>query len=240
MVTCGIGNISVAKMPLMAPQYLMLKLPPPTRQQGTPLSEGCFPLVAVYRSSVKACPEDVGNFRQYVSRCIDPRKGSSVNAQPGCSHSSMVHASRCYPAFAMPYMGEIRQKSYTVGLMELRQSTTPLPEITFLNQDEVRRLFAVIQDKRDRALFQLAYHHGLRASEVSLLQRDDIHANQSRIYIHRLKGSIAKTYPIQPEDLRLIPGLDAEVWRVGRHPEGEATISYSATCDCGAFTRRRG
>jgi site-specific recombinase XerD len=88
--------------------------------------------------------------------------------------------------------------------MEPRQDAAPLPEITFLTQDGVRRLFAVITGKRDRALFQLAYHHGLRASEVSLLQRADVHALQGRIYIPRVKGSIAKTYPMQPEDLRLI------------------------------------
>ena len=127
--------------------------------------------------------------------------------------------------------------------MEPRQDATPPPEITFLTQDEVRRLFAVITGKRDRALFQLAYHHGLRASEVSLLQRDDIHEKQGRIYIPRVKGSIAKTYPLQPEDLRLVRaylrtreddspylfissawyplgtpvvlGLDAEVWQAG-------------------------
>jgi integrase len=79
--------------------------------------------------------------------------------------------------------------------MEHREETTP-PEVTFLTQDEVRRLLEVITDKRDRALFPLAYHHGLRASEVSLLQRADVHDKQGRIYIPRVKGSIAKTYPI--------------------------------------------
>jgi site-specific recombinase XerD len=88
--------------------------------------------------------------------------------------------------------------------MKPRQDATPPPDITFLTQDEVRRLFVVITSKRDRALFQLAYHHGLRASEVSLLQRDDIHEKQGRIYIPRVKGSIAKTYPMQPEDVRLV------------------------------------
>jgi len=43
--------------------------------------------------------------------------------------------------------------------MKPRQDATPLPKITFLTQDEVRRLLAVITGKRDRALFQLAYHH---------------------------------------------------------------------------------
>src|SRR2546422_4645416 len=86
--------------------------------------------------------------------------------------------------------------------MKLRQDATPPPEITFLTQDEVRRLFAVITGKRDRALFPLAYHHGLRASEVFLLRREDINTRQGRIYIPRVKGSIAKTYPRQPENLR--------------------------------------
>jgi integrase len=81
----------------------------------------------------------------------------------------------------------IRQNSYTVGRMEPHQNAIPCPEITFLTQDEVRRLFAVITGKRDRALFQLAYHHGLRASEVSLLQRADVHEKQGRIYIPRVK-----------------------------------------------------
>ena len=74
--------------------------------------------------------------------------------------------------------------------------------MTFLTQEEVRRLFAVIMDKRDRALFQLAYHHGLRASAVSLLQREDLNTQQGRIYIPRVQGSIAKTSPLQPEDVR--------------------------------------
>jgi integrase/recombinase XerD len=86
--------------------------------------------------------------------------------------------------------------------MDPRPDKTPASELTFLTQDEVRQLFAVITGPRDRALFPLAYHHGLRASEVSLLQCQDIHARQGRIYIPRVKGSISNTYPLQPEDLR--------------------------------------
>jgi integrase/recombinase XerD len=88
--------------------------------------------------------------------------------------------------------------------MDPRPDTTPAPELTFLTQDEMRRLLATITGTRDRALFPLAYHHGLRASEVSLLQRDDIHSQQGRIYIHRVKGSVSKTYPLQPDDWRRI------------------------------------
>ena len=71
--------------------------------------------------------------------------------------------------------------------------------IIFFTQDECKRLFAVITSKRDRALFRLAYRHGLRASEVGLLQRTDLDMKQGRITIHRLKGSHSGIYPIQPD-----------------------------------------
>ena len=39
---------------------------------------------------------------------------------------------------------------------------------------------------------------------MALLQRDDLHAKQGRIDIPRVKGSIAKTSPLQPDDLRCL------------------------------------
>src|SRR5881296_2828051 len=76
--------------------------------------------------------------------------------------------------------------------------------INFLTQDELRQLFKVIHSKRDKAIFLVAYRHGLRASEIGLLQRADVDAKQGRISIHRLKGSISGVYPIQPDVLKAI------------------------------------
>jgi integrase len=76
--------------------------------------------------------------------------------------------------------------------------------IHFLTQDELRRLFKVIKSKRDKAIFLVAYRHGLRASEIGLLQRADLDAKQGRISIHRLKGSISGIYPMQPDVLKAI------------------------------------
>ena len=36
--------------------------------------------------------------------------------------------------------------------------------ITFLTQEEMQRLFSVIKDKRDRAIFAVAYRHGLSST----------------------------------------------------------------------------
>jgi type 1 fimbriae regulatory protein FimB len=76
--------------------------------------------------------------------------------------------------------------------------------IHFLTQDELRRLFKVIRSKRDKAIFLVAYRHGLRASEIGLLQRADVDAKQGRISIHRLKGSISGIYPMQPDVLKAV------------------------------------
>ena len=46
--------------------------------------------------------------------------------------------------------------------------------IKFLTLDELARLFVVTRaNARDRALFLLAYRHGLRASKVGVLRIDD-------------------------------------------------------------------
>ena len=52
---------------------------------------------------------------------------------------------------------------------------SPSETIRFLTLDETARLFRAIgPHRRDRALFLIAYRHGLRASEVGLLRVEDI------------------------------------------------------------------
>lgn len=63
--------------------------------------------------------------------------------------------------------------------------------IKYFTLEEIKKLFSAIKDKRDKALFLLAYRHGLRASEVALLQLSDIDFKTGRIKIHRLKGSLS-------------------------------------------------
>lgn len=76
--------------------------------------------------------------------------------------------------------------------------------IKFLTLDETKRLFSVIKDKRDKAIFLVTYRHGLRASEVGLLQTNDIDFKGMRITIHRLKGSKSGVYPMQADEARAL------------------------------------
>jgi site-specific recombinase XerD len=73
--------------------------------------------------------------------------------------------------------------------------------IQFLTQAELRAFLRVITWKRDRALFLIAYRHGLRASEVGLLHVDDVNFAQQRLTIHRVKRSLPGIYPLRTDEV---------------------------------------
>ena len=79
--------------------------------------------------------------------------------------------------------------------------------IQFLTQDEMRRLLRAIKDKRDYALFLIAYRHGLRASEVGILTEDDLDLKRGTIRIHRLKGSLGGVYPMQNDEVKAVKAM---------------------------------
>jgi len=100
---------------------------------------------------------------------------------------------------------DIQQKSYFVELLTIPHMHRPKTEtIKFLTQDETARLFSVIKDKRDRALFLIAYRHGLRASEVGRLAVSDIDFKKLRIMLHRLKGSHSGEHPLQTDEAKTL------------------------------------
>ncbi len=76
--------------------------------------------------------------------------------------------------------------------------------IKFLTLDETRRLFAGITDKRDKAIFLLAYRHGLRASEIGLLRVSDLDPKRLRVMLHRLKGSLSGEHSLQADEARAL------------------------------------
>lgn len=57
----------------------------------------------------------------------------------------------------------------------------------YLTQAETNAFFTVIAIPRDRALFALIYHHGLRVGEVALIARGDVDLVRGRILVRRLK-----------------------------------------------------
>lgn len=75
-----------------------------------------------------------------------------------------------------------------------------LSKIHVLTHVELRHLFQVITDLRDRALFLVAYRHGLRASEVSLLQKTDVDLASTKSAIQRLTGRPSGVHTVQRDE----------------------------------------
>ncbi|MBV9925652.1 MAG: phage integrase family protein [Acidobacteria bacterium] len=79
--------------------------------------------------------------------------------------------------------------------------------IRFLTFDELKHLFNVIRaegNKRDRAIFLIAYRHGLSASEDGRLHKSDVDFRLLRIFCHRLKGSYSGQHTIESDEVRIL------------------------------------
>jgi len=79
-----------------------------------------------------------------------------------------------------------------------------LSTIKYLTQDELKNLLRVIESKRDKAIFLLAYRHGLRASEIGVLKVEDIDMDRGRIRINRLKHSQGGEYPMELDEMKVL------------------------------------
>lgn len=78
------------------------------------------------------------------------------------------------------------------------------PEIKYLTEQEIDRFFSVIRDPRDLAIFRVAYHRGLRAREVGLLQVADFDPRSDRLTVRRLKGSRGGQYHLTKNEVKAI------------------------------------
>lgn len=91
----------------------------------------------------------------------------------------------------------------------------------FLTTDEVSRLLKVITKKRDKAIFLLAYRHGLRSEEVARLKTSDLDFKKLRLMVHRVKGSHSGEHPMESDEVRIIKAYLKE-----RGGESESPILF--------------
>jgi integrase len=78
----------------------------------------------------------------------------------------------------------------------------------YLTPDEILAVLKAAKQRsaRDWAMVLLAYRHGMRASEVCALRRDDVDLKRQVITVRRLKGSLETVQPLYPH--RGVPLLD--------------------------------
>lgn len=91
---------------------------------------------------------------------------------------------------------------------------SPLPEIRYLERDEISALLAHVPvDRRwalrDRALLLFLYNTGARAQEAANLRAGDLDLGAARVRLHG-KGEKWRTCPLWPMTVRLLGMLIAE------------------------------
>jgi len=79
-----------------------------------------------------------------------------------------------------------------------------MDEIKFVTPDLIEKFFSKIKSIRNRALFSVMYHYGLRAGEVGLITLEDVDLNNNRIFIRALKNGISGQNLLSPQVKRHI------------------------------------
>ena len=81
------------------------------------------------------------------------------------------------------------------------QYTQDPDKIKYLTQKELSSLFQIVKksSSRDYALILISFYHGLRISEVGMLQLSDYDEEGQRIKLHRAKGGFGFQYKLADE-----------------------------------------
>ena len=101
------------------------------------------------------------------------------------------------------FQPRVTQSLQTVQLKKVVKRSE-LDDSMYLQPEEIQQLFRAIKGKRDRAIFRLVYHRGLRAHEVGLIQLSDFRDRDGLLYVHRGKGSISREHRLIEEELRVL------------------------------------
>jgi integrase len=75
-----------------------------------------------------------------------------------------------------------------------RREYSTNPDSQYLTPAEIDAVFAAIRSPRDRAIFRIVYHRGLRSHEPGLLQLSDWNERDGLLFIRRGKNSISRDY----------------------------------------------
>src|SRR4051794_35962777 len=96
--------------------------------------------------------------------------------------------------------------SQSTGSGKVKKSyrTEELTSSKYMTTEELQSLFRVIKSKRDKAMFRLAYHRGLRAHEVGLLEMTDYRDRDGVLYVGRGKGSACRENQLNTAELRCL------------------------------------
>jgi integrase len=95
-----------------------------------------------------------------------------------------------------------------------RRANAELRTREYLTEGEAERLIAAARRNRwghrDATMILVAFHHGLRVSELIDLRWDQIDFQSATLHVRRAKGGTSSVHPIQGDELRALRRLQRE------------------------------
>lgn len=112
--------------------------------------------------------------------------------------------------------GAVLEKNLNYQMIPRRRIHRELPVI--LSKVEIVKFLSVIDNLRDRAIFETIYGAGLRLSEIAHLRVQDIDSEGMRVFVHQGKGGKDRYTLLSQRNLTVL----REYWKAFRpnHPEG--------------------
>lgn len=148
--------------------------------------------IKTYRNEFSQLLQTIGNFpvielsvaqiKRYFQYCIDN----------GCSENT-IHSRINAVKF---YFEQVLKKDKF--FFEIPRPKKPLLLPKLLNEDELRRLFNALSNKKHKAMLFTAYSAGLRVSEIANLKIADIDSKRMQIFIERAKGKKDRYVNLSP------------------------------------------
>jgi site-specific recombinase XerD len=112
--------------------------------------------------------------------------------------------------------GAVLGRNLNYQMIPRRRHYREFPDI--MSKTEIVRFFSVIDNLRDKAMFETVYGAGLRISEITRLRVQDIDSEQMRIFVHQGKGGKDRYTLLSQRNLNIL----REYWKQYRpnHPDG--------------------
>lgn len=128
--------------------------------------------------------------------------------------------------------GAVLARNLNCRMIPRRRHFREFPAI--MSKTEIVRFFSVIQNLRDKAIFETIYGAGLRVSEAVRLRVQDIDSPRMRLFVHQGKGGRDRFTLLSQRNLEVL----REYWRQYRpnHPEGY--LFYARSRDKHILTSR--
>lgn len=161
-----------------------------------------------YHGGVEIADMDTAEIRAFLLYLLGEKKRSTGSVN------------RCNSALRFVFGGAL-QKTLNYQMIPRCRAHRDLPDI--LSKTELAKLFASIDNLRDKAILETIYGAGLRISEITHLRVQDIDSENMRLFVHHGKGKKDRWTLLSITNLELL----REYWKQYRPKNPDGYLFYS-------------